>query len=218
MARGELPALAALDVCDPPRVWRALGFTVGADEECVVGGVTVRLGTARAGEGLSGWALRSGDELPQSVDGIATQTHAPDAGERPDTAHPNGAVAIDHVVVRTPDLQRTLAAMQEAGLDVRRVREARPDLHQAFLWAGDVLVEVAGPPTPTGDGPASLWGLVIVAPDLDAIAALPGAPLGSVRPAAQEGRLIATVGRELGSSVPLAFMTPHQRNTTEERT
>ena len=74
---------------------------------------------------------------------------------------------------------------------------------------------MAGPPAPAGDEPASLWGLVVVAPDLDVVAALPGAPLGSVREAVQEGRRIATVRRELGSSVPLAFMTPHRRRAEE---
>ncbi len=111
--------------------------------------------------------------------------------------------------MHTPDLRRTLDALEGIGMEVRRVREAGPDLHQAFLWAGDVLVEVAGPPAPTGDAPARLWGLVVVAPDLGRVAALPGRPLGSVREAVQSGRRIATVRRELGSSVPLAFMTPH---------
>lgn len=215
MARGDLPALTGLDVADPPDVWRALGFTVAQDGSCVVGDVTLRLRGADAGEGLLGWSLLAAGPLPDAIDGIPTGTGA--AGARaPAVAHPNGALRLDHVVVRTPDMTRTLTALQDAGLEVRRTREAGPDLRQAFLWAGDVLVEVAGPPEVTGEGPASLWGLVVVAPDLDTVAALPAGPLGSVRAAVQEGRLIATVRRDLGSSVPLAFMTPHRPRPTEE--
>ena len=209
MGRGDLPALAGLDIADPPDVWRRLGFTVTGDGTCVLGSITLRLLGTDAGEGIVGWALRPGAAtLPEDVDGIPT-SGAP-ADPPPGAIHPNGALGVDHVVVHTPALRRTLAALEGIGLEVRRVREARPDLHQAFLWAGDVLLEVAGPPEPAGDGPAALWGLVAVAPDLDRVAALPGEPLGSVREAVQPGRRIATVRRELGSSVPLAFMTPHR--------
>ena len=209
MGRGDLPALAALDIADPPDVWRRLGFIVAADGTCVVGTTTLRLLGEQAGEGIVGWTLRPGAvPLPARVDGIPTT--AVDCAPGAPTAHPNGALGVDHVVVHTEDLQRTLSALEGTGMDVRRIREARPDLHQAFLWAGDVLLEVAGPPAPAGDDPARLWGLVVVAPDLDLLAALPAEPLGSVREAVQQGRRIATVRRELGSSVPLAFMTPHR--------
>ena len=217
MGRGDLPALAGLDIADAPDVWRALGFTVADDATCVIGGLVVRLAGAGAGEGIVGWTLRPGAApLPGLVDGIATAEAGTD--EPSALAHPNGALSVDHVVVHTPDLARTLAALERTGMEVRRIREARPDLHQAFLWAGDVLVEVAGPPEPAGDGPASLWGLVVVADGLDRLAALPGEALGSVRDAVQPGRRIATVRRELRSSVPLAFMTPHRPGAAEEST
>lgn len=215
MARGGLPALAGLDVADDPAVWRALGFEVGPGDEVALGAVTVRLRGAASGSGLTGWALRAEDPLPKAIDGIATAAAAAPARAEA-VRHPSGATRLDHVVVRTPDLGRTLAALTAIGLEVARVRDAGPELRQAFLWAGDVVLEVAGPPEPSGAGPASLWGLVVVAPDLDRVAALPGSPLGTVRPAVQEGRSIATVRREIGSSVPLAFMTPHRPRTTEE--
>jgi hypothetical protein len=210
VGRGDLPALAGLDIADPPELWGRLGFTVSGAGSCTLGGVTIGLRGPEAGEGLIRWALRAPGPLPASIDGIATTAATPDGPPVAATAHPNGAAGLDHVVVHTPDLRRTLSALEAVGMEVRRVREATPDLHQAFLWAGDVLIEVAGPPQASGDGPARLWGLVVVADDLERIAALPGQPLGSVRDAVQPGRRIATVRRELGSSIPLAFMTPHQ--------
>ena len=56
---------------------------------------------------------------------------------------------VDHVVVTTPEFARTLDALRGAGMEVRRTRDAgsaEKPLRQAFLWAGEVLAEVAGPP------------------------------------------------------------------------
>lgn len=222
MPRGALPALAGLDVADDPGAWRRLGFTVGDDGACAIGPVTLRITPSGESSGLTGWALRAERPLPAALDGIPTATLPP--GEPPPaarTAHPNGATAVDHVVVATPNHDRTLAALEAAGLEVRRIRQAgtpeRP-LRQAFLWAGEVIVEVAGPPEPVGEGPARLWGLTVVAPDLDDLAQQAAPLVGTVRDAVQEGRRIATVRREAEIAVPLAFMTPHQRPAPPEST
>jgi hypothetical protein len=52
-----------------------------------------------------------------------------------------------------------------------------------------------------------LWGLALRTADMDVTAAALGDRLGEPRPAVQEGRTIATLKREAGSSVPIAFMT-----------
>ena len=218
MSRGGLPALDALEVADPPDVWRRLGFVVAPDGACRIGDVTIQLVGKDAGKGILGWTLRAATPLPEDLDGIPTRAAPAGQGEEPHAppapAHPNGATRVDHVVVSTPDLERTLAALGAAGLQVRRLREAgtadRP-LRQAFLWAGDVLLEVAGDPAAHGPGPARLWGLVVVTPSLEDLPARTDRAVGSIREAVQVGRRITTVRREVGSSVPLAFMTPHLR-------
>jgi hypothetical protein len=117
-------------------------------------------------------------------------------------------VRIDHVVVNTPDLARTFAALGEAGLDLRRVREHSETLHQGFFRMGEVILEVIGPPEPAGEEPARFWGLVAAVPDVDELVAgaEPGL-FGEPRAAVQQGRRIVTVAREAGLSVPLAFLT-----------
>jgi hypothetical protein len=210
MARGDLPALAGLTVADPPAAWAALGFALSEGGTCQLGGVRITLAGPELGEGLCAWDLRSARQLPEHIDGIPTGTLPPHAPADPPAAHPNGVTAIDHVVIGTPDLPRTLAALAAAGLELRRVREARTDLHQAFLWAGDVIVEVAGPPRPAGDGPAGLWGLTLVADDLAWFTALPESRFGAARDAVQPGRRIVTSRSGAGTSVRLAIMTPHR--------
>ena len=203
-----MPAIEQLRVAGDPGPWRELGFCVD-DDTFVAGSVTVRL-TPDAGGGLVGWSVSglSGTDL----DGLPTE---PGNGEarRPSPSHPNGAVSIDHVVVTTPDLERTLAALGTAGLDLRRRREvdsARGPVRQAFYRLGEVVLEVvAAPGTPAG--PAAFWGLVFTVADLDACARLLGGRLGAVKDAVQPGRRIATVRRDAGLRLPVALMSHNAR-------
>ena len=196
------PTIAELVVGDDPAAWARLGFAMDGDRTAVGSTAIVLDGS---GEGLRSWALR--DVATTAFDGL--QTAVADGPPSPSGDHPNGATRIDHVVVNTPDLPRTFAALQAAGLDLRRVREHSGTLHQGFFRLGEVILEVVGPPAPSGDEPARFWGLVAVVPDVDALAgdAEPGL-FGTPRAAVQEGRRIVTVGREAGLSVPLAFITP----------
>jgi hypothetical protein len=157
-----------------------------------------------AGGGLREWSLR--DVPPGDLDGLPTTVAG--ARETNAAAHPNGAQRLDHVVVTTPDLKRTFAALQGAGVELRRVREHSDTLHQGFFRLGEVILEVVGPPHPSGEEPARFWGLVAVVPDVDALVAKaePGL-FGTPRAAVQEGRRIVTVSRAAGLTVALAFIT-----------
>jgi hypothetical protein len=195
------PTIAELVVGDEPGAWARLGFAVDGDR-ATVGTTTIVLDGA--GGGLRSWALR--DAATAAFDGLETASANGRTVEP--GVHPNGALRIDHVVVSTPDLSRTFAAMQDAGLELRRVREHSDTLHQGFFRLGEVILEVVGPPQPSGDGPARFWGLVAVVPDVDALAASEPGLFGEPRAAVQEGRRIVTVSREAGLSVALAFLTP----------
>jgi hypothetical protein len=205
-----VPALTQLVVADDPATWERLGFAVAPDGVCRLGAVAVRLAGSGAGRGILSWSLDGG--VRAAIDGLAAA-----AAELPPAdpvAHPNGARRLDHVVVTTPDVARTFAALAAAGLELRRVREAgsaeRP-LRQGFYRIGEALLEVVGPPEAAGAGPAAFWGLVVVVDDLDALAARLGPQLGRPRPAVQAARRIATLRESAGSSVALAFMTPPDR-------
>jgi hypothetical protein len=210
-------------VADPPELWTELGFTVeGA--ACHVGSVRVRLDPG-AGKRVAGWSLAGA--VGTELDGLATTlaeprerpaADVPRDGSAADDAvadtHPNGVFAIDHVVAFTPDLDRTVGALEAAGLDLRRIREEPTPAgapRQAFFRLGEVILECVQMP----DGPeldrsrnAHLWGLALRTRDMEATAAALGDRLGAPRDAVQEGRQIATLRREAGSTVPIAFMTP----------
>jgi hypothetical protein len=123
---------------------------------------------------------------------------------------------LDHLVVMSPALDRTVAALEAAGLDLRRLREGETpggSTRQAFFRMGEVILEVVQAPDGTSvsrnpDGPARLWGLAFGVESMDATAAALGPLLGEPRPAVQEGRTIATLRRDAGLGPAIAFMTP----------
>ena len=198
------PWVEELVVGDPPERWAAIGFD-DRGEETRIGSVRLRFDPG-AGAGLVGWTL--GGVEGADLDGLPTRVVAGEPPTVPASEHPNGAVSIDHVVVLTPDLERTCDALERAGIRLRRVREAgtpeRP-VRQAFFRLGEVILEVVWSPESAA---ASFWGLVVVVEDMERAADLLGERLGEVRDAVQPGRRIGTVRRSAGLSVPLALMTP----------
>jgi catechol 2,3-dioxygenase-like lactoylglutathione lyase family enzyme len=171
-------------VGDPPGLWAELGFRV-EDDSVAVSGVRLLLGAHDPG--LHDWAF--GEPAP----------HAP--------PHPNGVAAIDHVVLFTPDLDATVDRLSDEGHDLRRIREAGKGVRQAFFRLGDVILEVVGPT----DGDERLWGITFTVHDLDATVAFLGDKVRPPKEAVQPGRRIATLDTAAGSTVPLAFMSPHIR-------
>jgi hypothetical protein len=195
------PQLAELSLADAPERWRALGFAIEEPGVVVIGGVTLRLGVP--GHGITGWALRGVDPALTSVDGLPTAASAepPPPQAR---AHPNGAIAIDHVVVITPRFDRTAEALEDAGLGITRTRDAG-GFRQGFRRLGPAILElVESPKAPA----TAFWGLVVTVADLDALAARLTDRLKPAKPAVQPGRRIATLRQSAGLGQPMAFMDP----------
>ena len=198
-------------IADDPDAWSAAGFDVEGDT-CEVGTIRLRLAGPGPGRGVASWSLR--DATTTDLDGLDTSlSDRPPADGAP---HPNGATTIDHVVVISPDLDRTVEALREAGLDYRRLREGPApggSTRQAFFRMGETILEIVAAPDGTKiaadpTGPARLWGISFLAPDLDATARTLGPLLGKPRDAVQPGRRIAPLSREAGLGPAIAFMTP----------
>jgi hypothetical protein len=207
-----VPTLDELAVTDGPEAWRACGFRVDGGV-CVVGGARIRLGVEGGAGGFVGWSLR--DFEGAELDGLPTaRSDQPPPAEQP--AHPNGVTALDHVVAISPALDRTVAVLRGAGLDLRRIREEPTPAgapRQAFFRLGATILEVVQEPAEAteragGDRPAFFWGLAFITSDLDATVAGLGDRVSEIRPAVQPGRRIATLRRSAGLTVPVALMTP----------
>jgi hypothetical protein len=191
------------------------------------------------GAGEVRWAIE-GIPPTDDIDGLPTTSAAPAAVS--DTQHPNGAIGIDHVVVSTPDFDRTARALEAARMPLRRIRDAG-GFRQGFRRLGPAILELveargtsdardatdAAAAAGAAAAPARFWGLVITVPDLGGLAlqiwrvrvAGEGGPgsgavrLGEIRPAVQPGRQIATLKGDTGLGLALAFMTPEP--AAEER-
>jgi hypothetical protein len=198
---------------DPPEAWASAGFTVDDDGTCRVGTVRLRLVGREGGERILGWSLRDAPDARLAdgrLDGLPTTTSSNEPGEP--ATHANGATYIDHVVLLSPDLARTAAAIEALGVPLRGERETDSygaPMRQLFFRFGEVILELVGQPDATGDGDPGFFGLAIAVGDLDAAAALLGDQLGEQKDAVQDGRRIATLRhRALGMSVATALMSP----------
>jgi hypothetical protein len=203
----QRPTLVALELGDAPQRWAALGFALTEDRAIDLGGVRLVLGGAHAG--ISRWSI-AGIPPTDDIDGLATTIAAPEAGS---VTHPNGATGLDHVVITTPDFDRTAAALDRAGMPLRRIRDAG-GFRQGFRRLGPAILELVEA-TNAPPGPARFWGLVVIVQDLGWLASQLGAGagegaglLGEIRDAVQPGRRIATLKREAGLGQPVALMTP----------
>jgi hypothetical protein len=98
------PVLSEIRVAADPAAWRGAGFSV-TDTSMSVGDVSI--------------------EFVEGDGGIVDWTLADDAPVLPSTAHANGVTEIDHVVMLTPSLERTIADLEAQGIELRRIREGR---------------------------------------------------------------------------------------------
>ena len=203
-----------LQVVDTADAWRRAGFDVDSEAVCRVGGVGIRLLGHDQGTGIVSWSLR---DLPDGwageLDGIPTAAWHDDPATP--GAHPNGVIAIDHVVLLSPDLGRTVESLAAIGVQPRRERDGelggRP-IRQVFFRLGEVIVEVVGSPTTAAEGPSSLWGITYVVADIDATVAFLGEHTTPAKDAVQPGRRITTLHhRAFEMSVRTALISPPVR-------
>jgi hypothetical protein len=124
--------LLGLEVAVEPAAWRSLGFAVHDGSVCSVDGVAIRLG---AGHKVSAWSL-DGVASGTTIDGLLT-AYAPVGSAA--SAHPNGTVALDHLVVISPAPERIITALAEHGIEPRRRRHTDqygPPFTQTFFKIG----------------------------------------------------------------------------------
>jgi hypothetical protein len=207
-----------LTIADEPQQWEQLGFTV-ADGVCQLASVRVRLAGHDAGRGILGWSLR--DLKSTELDGLPT-TASQDQPPPPAAPHPNGVLAIDHIVAFSPSFQRSVSAIEQAGLDLRRIREEPTPAgapRQAFFRLGSEILELVQEPqeaVESGGGaerPARFWGLALLVADIERTVEALGEHCGQARPAVQPGRRIATLRRSAGLAVPIALMSVRESDS-----
>jgi len=212
MADNPEPRLLGVTVGASGDPWLAAGFAV-RDSECLAGTIAIRFNGSGGGIVEASFSDLA-HERPDGLDIVS----AGRAGDAAPQEHPLGLLRLDHLVAFTPDLDRTVDALEAAGLRLRRLREEPTPTgapRQAFFRIGEPILEVVQEPADVvaergRDRPARLWGMAFAIADMDRAVALLGESLGEPRPAVQEGRTIATVRGAAGLGVPVALMTERQ--------
>ena len=159
-------------------------------------------------QGIASWSLRD-IASEDDIDGVPTYRST--SGPVEPDQHPNGTTEIDHVVLMSHNPHRTVAALEQRGFDVRRVRDAGNGMEQTFFKTREVVIELIGPREPSEDHfdkRAHFYGLAFTVADLDATAALLGERLGRVKDAVQPGRASPRSARSAAPACAIAFMSP----------
>ncbi len=207
-------ALQQLVIGDDADSWRAAGFSVDGNH-LTLGKVVVEFAGSKGQRGVLGWKLAGVEATVESIPTITGENSLPtEVKARPSNI--NKIFAIDHVVVESKNVDRTVAAFAEVGMVERRsatMMTPMGERRQSFLWAGRVIIEVIGPLQPEHadlDGEASIWGLALVSSNLQTTSHVLDAHLSEPKDAVQPGRKIATMRtKELDISVPIVVMSPH---------
>jgi hypothetical protein len=205
------PRVEWLTISGDPAAWRAIGLTGTDDGSIPLFGTSLRIAHGDESAGIIAWTMSGVGDAPSSIDGLAIETAEPQPPVF--AAHALGAGAIDHVVVMTPDLERTSSAITAAtGCELKRIREVG-EMRQGFhrIGRGGLIVELVERPE-IEKGPARFWGLVLIVDALDEVCRQMGDDLiGAPKDAVQPGRRIATVREAARLGLPVALMTPEAR-------
>ena len=201
--------MGELVIGGPRANWAQVGINFSHEGVFAIGEIALRLDETLP-PGMHSWALSNINSTVVSIDGISTTGNV--ANDRIEHNDAQGFVltplGIDHVVVNTPDLERTSLALHEAtGAELKRIRDAGNGVRQGFHRLGDVIIEIVSAPSmPPGN--ASLWGFVLNVADVHEVAAYLGPDvLSPPKPAVQKNRLIATFRGAVGLGVPVALMS-----------
>ena len=205
------PRVEWLTISGDPAAWRAVGLTATDDGTIPLFGTSLRITPGDESAGITAWTMSGIGDPPSTIDGLVTESADPQPPVF--AAHALGAIAIDHVVVMTPDLERTSSGITAAaGCELKRIREVG-EMRQGFhrIGRGGLIVELVERPE-IEEGPARFWGLVLIVDALDEVCRQMGDDLiGAPRDAVQPGRRIATVRDAARLGLPVALMTPEAR-------
>lgn len=204
-------SIDTITVVDDGWRWAQLGFRV-SEEYCQLGSVVLHFASGGEEAGIAGWSLRGLKSA--ELDGLPTEISERTVRIGADP-HPNGVSSIDHVVAISPDLDRSIAQLQAAGLELRRIREQPTPAgapRQAFFRLGREILEVIQEPQEIAQARGEtenlrFWGLALAVGDLRQTVAGLGERVGSIKPAVQPGRQIATLRRQAGLAIPIALIS-----------
>ena len=212
VAAENRPLLTKLLLPGKAADWETIGFALsGASFQ--VGQVTCAVGASGPG-----WGFNRGVQGSGGLCGIVTEQFAELPSSGRSSKQPNGTSKIDHVVVVSKAPSQTKTAFELFGLvgkGARLVGAGDSQRSYCFFWSGELLIELVGPAIEQhGASPeARIWGVTFVVDGFEPLRALGDAVVSGPRAAVQPGRQIATLARQQGIGIALAFISPHVKGS-----
>ncbi len=164
-------------------------------------------------DGVEGIASVHVEGIKTNVDSLKFNPATISTSQIEAPLHPNRIERIDHLVVTTPDSDKTTKALVEAGIALSGIRifgNSPNQTRQSFFWLGDVILELVGPHQVAKAGSPLFWGLALVSSDIKETVNYLGDLCTPLKDAIQPGRQISTVKTgDLSIGVSIAIMSPH---------
>jgi len=193
--------------------WERIGFDIlreNSTQSILIGKTKLCFETTDAVEGITSVHVEG---IKKNVDSLKFNPTTLTTSKIEASFHPNRIERIDHLVVTTPDSDKTTKALVEAGITLSGIRtfgNYPNQTRQSFFWLGDVILELVGPHQVAKAGNPLFWGLALVSSDIKETVNYLGDLCTPLKDAIQPGRQITTVKtRDLAIGVPIAIMSPH---------
>jgi len=205
--------LMEINLSEDASHWKRIGFeiiTENSTQSILIGKTKFYFKKIEAVEGITSVHVEG---IKQNVDSLRFETRTTSTSEIETSFHPNRIERIDHLVVTTPDSDKTTKALLEAGITLSGIRtfgNSPNQTRQSFFWLGDVILELVGPHQVAKSGSPLFWGLALVSSDIKETVNYLGDLCTPLKDAIQPGRQITTVKtRDLSIGVSIAIMSPH---------
>ena len=193
--------------------WERIGFqivTENSTQSIHIGKTKMCFEKIDAVEGIASVHVEG---IKKNVDSLKFNPTILSTSEIEASFHPNRIERIDHLVVTTPDSDKTTKELVEAGITLSGVRifgNSPNQTRQSFFWLGDVILELVGPHQVAEPGNPLFWGLALVSSDIKETVNYLEDLCTPLKDAIQPGRQITTVKtRDLSIGVSIAIMSAH---------
>ncbi|KAJ3009360.1 UNVERIFIED_CONTAM: hypothetical protein HDU68_002739 [Siphonaria sp. JEL0065] len=220
--------LVQLFIADSAAAWTSAGFHVSPNNIVTVGNITITLlgnDNWNGKGGIVAWAFEARNDPvhadtvllldslhTQIINPLTTASSCNNATTTPPVIHPNRVVGIDHIVITSPNLLKTVAVFATLGLRPKRIVG---DHQMIFFKSGDVVIElIHGIPQFSNVEAQVLketrfWGITFTTSDFDETVRVLGPLVKTPKDAVQgRGRRIVTlIHQNAGISVNTAFVS-----------
>lgn len=206
---------------DSPDSWRAAGFAVNGahNKHCKFGSFRIWFEpntSVDVHKGFTAWSFANLDKDVTSICAVPVVPQPEIDLHSPSSEHPNGAISVDHIVIKSNNSHWIEREFRQVGiLKKREMFSEKLKMNQAFYRPKSTIIEVISDVKYDDEKlnlepQAYIWGITFVTRDIhlthQLLPHLTKTPWAAVQP----GRKLTTLNSfSAGLTTRIAFITPH---------